>query len=136
MVGTYVELFRRFGELIAEHPNVGVLVDAFHIYASGERVDAALANGVESVVWVHLADPARLDRTNLQDHERALPGESGEGLCEKLLDFLAATRYEGPITVEPLGGCSLLERLDARQTAFKTRESLRRVWPVSSNPSR
>jgi len=132
LVGTYAELFRRFGGLAAEHPNVGVLVDAFHVYASGERMEAALAGGVESVVWVHLADPARLDRSNLRDEERTLPGEAGEGLCEGLLEFLAARSYEGPVTVEPLGRCPLLEGLDPMQTALKTYQCLRRVWPGSA----
>lgn len=129
LVGTYAELGRRFGRLAAEHSNVGVLVDAFHLFAAGEGPDEALTGGVESVVWVHLADPAKLDRSSLRDEERALPGESGVGVCESLLSTLAKENYQGPITAEPLGRCRSLERLDPLQTAIKTRESLRRVWP-------
>ncbi|APW59995.1 sugar phosphate isomerase/epimerase family protein [Paludisphaera borealis] len=133
LVGTYTELRQRFGRLAAEHPNVGVLVDAFHIFAAGETVDDALTGGVESVVWVHLADPTKLDRASLRDEERTLPGESGTGLSESLLETLATWGYDGPVTVEPLGRCSLLERLDPLETALKTRKSLRRIWPGSDH---
>jgi sugar phosphate isomerase/epimerase len=131
LVGTYAELSRRFGCLASEHPNVGVLVDAFHIFASGERASDALTGGVEFVVWVHLADPAKLDRSSLRDEERTLPGESDSGLCERLLKILATWGYRGPVTVEPLGRCQALEGLDPLQNALKTLESLRRVWPDS-----
>ena len=129
LVGTYAELGRRFGRLAAEHSNVGVLVDAFHLFASGECPDDALPGGVESVVWVHVAAPAKLDRSSLRDEERTLPGESGVGVCESLLATLANEGYKGPITAEPLGSCRGLEHLDPLRTAMKTRESLRRVWP-------
>ncbi len=135
LVGTYAELRRRFASLAAEHPNVGVLVDAFHIFAAGETVTDALAGGVESVVWVHLADPAKLDRSSLRDEERTLPGSSGVGLCESLLGTLATWGYDGPVTAEPLGRCRSLERLDPLQTALTTRESLRRVWPKRDDGS-
>lgn len=130
LVGTYTELRHRFGKLAAEHSNVGLLVDAFHIFAAGERVEDALTEGVESVVWVHLADPARLDAASLQDEERALPGESGAGVCERLLTILANQSYRGPVTAEPLGRCPALAGLDPLQIAIKTRESLRTVWPA------
>jgi sugar phosphate isomerase/epimerase len=135
LVGTYAELRRRFGGLVKEHPNVGLLVDAFHIFAAGETVGDVLAEGVGSVVWVHLADPARLDRSSLRDEERALPGESGLGLCEGLLKTLASHGSQGPVTVEPLGRCQTLVRLDPldpMRTAIITRESLERVWPVET----
>lgn len=134
LVGTYTELRRRFEGLADRHPNVGLLVDAFHIFAAGESVEDALAWGLESVVWVHLADPAKLDLSSLRDEERTLPGESGVGLCESLLETLAHWNYQGPVTAEPLGRCRELERLDPLQTALTTRESLRRVWP-DVNPS-
>jgi hypothetical protein len=74
---------------------------------------------------------------SLRDKERTLPGESGEGLCERILEDLAAQGYEGPVTAEPLGRCPLLERLDPLQAALRTHESLGRVWPGSaSRPAR
>ena len=132
LVGTYAELARRFGPLRDEHANVGVLVDAFHLFAAGEDLGDALAWGPSSVVWVHLADPARRDRRTLRDVERALPGESPPSPCASLLTALAQIGHQGPVTVEPLGRCRSLEGLDPSPRAFKTGEALRRVWPSTS----
>lgn len=129
LVGTYAELTRRFAPLRDVHPNVGVLVDSFHLFASGESLDDALSWGPASVVWVHLADPAHHDRDTLRDWERALPGESPASPCADMLTALARDGCQGPVTVEPLGRCRSLESLDPSAAAFKTRDALRRVWP-------
>lgn len=137
LVGTYAELRRCFGKLKAENANVGVLVDAFHIFAANERVNDVLQEGAESVVWVHLAGPANLDRLSLRDEERTLPGQSGAGICHTLLAALAKAKYQGPVTTEPLGRCQELDGLAPLAIAIKTLESLRRVWPeVHPVPSR
>ena len=39
-----------------EAPNVGIVLDGWHLYAAGESVEAGLAWGVERVVWIHVAD--------------------------------------------------------------------------------
>ena len=44
------------GELRDQHPNVGVLVDAFHLFAAGEELEAGFVWGDDRVVWVHVAD--------------------------------------------------------------------------------
>ena len=129
LVGTYAELARRFAALREAHRNVGVLVDAFHLFASGESLDAAMAWGPSSVVWIHLSDPAHGDRSTLRDVERDLPGESPSSLCAGLLAGLAERGCQGPVTVEPLWRCRSLEGLNPLQMAIKTREALRRVWP-------
>lgn len=129
LVGTYAELTRRFGALRDAHSNVSVLVDAFHLFASGESLDDALAWGPSSVVWVHLADPSNHDRETLRDLERALPGESPLSLCAGLLSALARDGCRAPVTVEPLGRCRSLENLDPLASAMQTRAALRRVWP-------
>ncbi len=136
LVGTYAELLRRFGELREDHANIGILVDAYHLFAAGERAEDALAWGVSSVVWVHLADPANLDRTSMRDIERALPGDSNENLCRQVLVELARQGYAGPVTAEPLAHCRSLKSLDPLQQALRTRASLQRVWPDSGIPHR
>lgn len=134
LVGSYVELARRFTALRRARPNVGVLVDVFHLFAAaGEDLEDALAWGPSSVVWAHLADPAHGDRQTLRDVERALPGEFPSSRCGPILAALARRGYEGPVTVEPLGRCRSLDGLEPLQRAFKVREALRRVWP-STHP--
>jgi sugar phosphate isomerase/epimerase len=128
-VHQYHQLTERLGELRAEHPNIGVLVDAFHLFAAGEGVEEGLVWGVDSVVWVHVADSANPDRLRLLDQERALPGETGLADCRNLLIRLAEQGYSGPVTVEPLQHCRSLQGLDALATARRALASLQTVWP-------
>ncbi|MGA2700515.1 MAG: sugar phosphate isomerase/epimerase family protein [Isosphaeraceae bacterium] len=128
-VHQYRRLAEHLGELRAEHPNVGVLVDAFHLFAAGEGVEAGFVWGVDSVVWVHVADSADPDRLRLLDQQRALPGETGLADCRGLLKRLAEEGYDGPVTVEPLKHCRSLQGLDALATARRTLASLQTVWP-------
>jgi len=128
-VHQYRRLAEHLGELRAEHPNVGVLVDAFHLFAAGEGVEAGFVWGVDSVVWVHVADSANPDRLRLLDQQRALPGETGLADCRGLLKRLAEEGYDGPVTVEPLKHCRSLQGLDALATARRTLASLQTVWP-------
>lgn len=113
-------------------PGVGILLDAFHLYASGEDVSKALSRGVDSVVWVHLADlpsGATHDRGLMRDDNRGLPGESGAVDVRGLLRRLADLGYDGPVTIETLSGCRSLAGLDRLTVAKRAAESLRKVWP-------
>ena len=128
-VHQYHRLTDQLGELRDEHPNVGVLIDAFHLFAAGEGVEAGLVWGVDAVVWVHVADSANPDRLRVLDQERALPGETGLANCRGLLKRLAEQGYDGPVTGEPLKHCRSLQGLDALATAQRTLASLQTVWP-------
>ena len=128
-VHQYRRLADRLGELRDKHRNVGVLVDAFHLFASGETIEAGFVWGSESVVWVHVADSANSDRLRVLDQERALPGETGLADCRGLLKRLAEENYQGPVTVEPLAHCRSLQGLDALSTARMVHEALQTVWP-------
>jgi sugar phosphate isomerase/epimerase len=130
-VHRYCQLADRFGELRAAHPDVGVRIDAFHLFAADEGVMGFLW-GVDSVVWVHVADSANPDRLRLLDRERALPGETGLADCRGLLKRLAEEGYEGPVTAEPLRHCLSLQGLDALATARRVLASLQSVWPDST----
>jgi sugar phosphate isomerase/epimerase len=102
-VRKYAELEGVLGELRRSHANVGVLIDAFHLFAAGEPDSAGWVWGEEAVVWVHLADAAHDDLARLRDRERALPGGTGLGDSRTLLMQLQRCGYDGPVTVEPLG---------------------------------
>lgn len=128
-VHRYEHLQERLGSLQKAHSNVGVLVDAFHVFAAREDCEAGLVWGVESVIWVHVADAARSDPASLLDQDRELPGVTGWADCRGLLKLLSARGYNGPITAEPLGRCESLKGLDALQTACRTRLALSSVWP-------
>ena len=126
------DLDRELGAIWAESPEIGLLIDAFHLYAADEPIDAALARGVGRVVWVHVADlppGASRDRSRIIDAERGLPGENGAVDSAALLARLAREGYEGPVTAEPLGRCACLLGLEPGEVASRVRASLARVWP-------
>nr|WP_303652814.1 sugar phosphate isomerase/epimerase family protein [Paludisphaera mucosa] len=129
LIATYSELLRAFADLPRAHANIGVLADAYHLYAAGESAEAALAWGVDAITWVHVADPANPDRASMRDVERLLPGESPVGICRSLLETLAGRGYDGPVTAEPLTESRSFPSADPLERAGMTREALRGVWP-------
>jgi len=124
------------GALWDQAPNLGILLDAYHLYAAGEPVEAALAWGIGRIVWVHVADlPASAsvaDRRAMRDDDRGLPGEHGAIDCRRLLRRLEDAGYDGPITAEPLAGCRSLAGRTAEATARDVAEALRSAWPNES----
>jgi sugar phosphate isomerase/epimerase len=135
-VSRYAELKKWFAELRAQHSNVGVLVDSFHLFAAGETVAAGLVWGDEAVVWVHLADSTRADPSCVLDQERELPGLTGLGDSKGLLKLLSERHYDGPASVEPLNQCRSIQGLDAREVARQVLAALRRVWPQTPTHAR
>jgi sugar phosphate isomerase/epimerase len=132
-------LFTRQGDLgpllnplAAHHKNVGLLLDSFHLYAADESLGSALAQGIDSLVWVHVADlPPGSDseRSRIEDHNRGLPGEHGAVYNRAILAVLADRGYDGPVTAEPLARCRSLNGLDPLATARAVAHALRSVWP-------
>lgn len=127
-------------ERSAGTPEVGILLDSFHLHAADETVEQALGwFGVESVVWVHLADLPegfRGGRSAILDHDRGLPGESDLVPCARVLESLAGAGYDGPVSVEPLAGCRSLSGLEPPEVAARCAEAMRRVWPKDSETRR
>ena len=112
---------------------IGILVDAFHLFAAGEPVEAALRRGAGEVVWVHVADlpaSASPERSAIQDPIRGLPGEHGAVESIALLRALDTLGYDGPVTAEPMAACQSLRGLSPREISLRAVDSLRSVWPV------
>jgi sugar phosphate isomerase/epimerase len=126
------DLDAALGVLWDEAPNLGIVLDAFHLYAAGEDLEQVLARGVGRVVWVHVADlPAGADRDRrlIRDDRRGLPGENGAIAVGDILRRLADLGYEGPVTAEPWGGCRSLVGLDLVASARTVATALEAVWP-------
>lgn len=131
-VARLTDLDRRLGRIWDESGNLGVLVDAFHLYAAGEPADAGLAWGAGRITWVHVADLPRgagPDRDRIIDNNRGLPGENGAVDVAGVLRRLQSAGYSGPVTVETLAGCRSLRGLTPAEVARAARESLRSAWP-------
>ena len=127
------ELTPRLGPIESIGPNVGVLVDGFHLYAANESAESAPVWGVDKVVWVHIADLPRgadPDRSVIIDADRGFPGEHGAIDSAGLLKALEDAGYEGPVTVEPLARCRSLSQLSPESKAKAAAVALRAVWPT------
>jgi sugar phosphate isomerase/epimerase len=127
------DLDRELGEIWTESANLGILLDAFHLHAADEAIEAGLARGVGRVCWVHIADlppGGSIDRSAIVDAHRGLPGENGAVDIGRFLARLATEGYEGPVTVEPLANCESLIGLKPRDVAERVKRSLDAVWPI------
>jgi sugar phosphate isomerase/epimerase len=113
-------------------PNLGIILDAWHLYAAGESALIALRSGSPQVVWIHVADlPAGAPRepTAMIDSDRGLPGENGAIDSKSLLQQAKQAGYDGPVTVEPMAGCRSLAHLSPPMIAGRARAALRAIWP-------
>ena len=84
------------------HPNVGVLVDTFHLYAGVSKVEdlQLLRANPERLFFVHVNDvPASTPRELLRDPERVLPGE-GDMPLDAIFTALRALPYTGLVSLE------------------------------------
>ena len=119
-------------------PPVGMLYDAFHLFASGDLESPERAWAEKHAVWVHVADlpadshlhPGR----SIQDDDRGLPGDCGIIPVGDFLKRLERAHYKGPVTAEPLGTCRTLQNLSAKERAHAALASLKGVWP-QNDPS-
>jgi sugar phosphate isomerase/epimerase len=82
--------------------NVGLLLDAWHLFTSGDPLDALDAIEAKDVVTVHVNDaPQGLTLETYQDNDRRLPMETGVIDLPGFIKKLAAMDYDGPVTPEP-----------------------------------
>jgi sugar phosphate isomerase/epimerase len=135
LVARLADLDPVLGAVWDEAPNLGIVLDTWHLYAAGEPVEAALAWGVDRVAWVHAADlpaGASPDRSLMRDDRRGLPGEHGAIDVLGALRTLADLGYDGPVTAEPLGHCRRLEGRDPETAAREVAGALCSVWPPTS----
>jgi len=131
-VASLAELDATFATLRDECPNLGVYLDAWHLYGAGEAIEAGLAWEISRVVGVHVADlpaGARPDRTSMIDGDRGLPGENGTIDIRTFLERLKEEGYDGPVMAEPMPGCRSLAGLEPEEVVHRVAESLRSVWP-------
>ncbi|MCM8773017.1 MAG: sugar phosphate isomerase/epimerase [Candidatus Omnitrophica bacterium] len=81
--------------------NIGILLDSWHLYASGCEMENIKSLKGKDIICVHINDAPNIPKENLLDNERFLPGETGVIDAEKFLKILKEIGYEGPVTPEP-----------------------------------
>jgi sugar phosphate isomerase/epimerase len=110
--------------------NVGILLDAWHLYTSGGSSDDVRRLKSADVVTVHVNDaPEGIPVDEQIDNVRALPLETGEIDLAGFLKALTAIGYDGPVTPEPFS--KRVNAMPAEEAVRETGESMRRAWEAA-----
>ncbi|MGC9467721.1 MAG: sugar phosphate isomerase/epimerase family protein [Anaerolineae bacterium] len=113
--------------------NVGVLLDAWHLYTSGGTVDDLDQITAHDVVTVHVNDaPAGVPRDEQIDSVRCLPMETGVIDLPAFIRKLYELGYEGPVTPEPFSkSTNELAAHDPRKAAKLVAAQMDKLWEAA-----
>lgn len=113
--------------------NVGLLLDAWHLYTSGGTVADLDKVRAEDIVTVHVNDaPAGVPRDELVDNVRRLPMETGVIDLPAFMRKLAQLGYDGPVTPEPFSErVNAIASQDPLQAAQITAQAMDQLWRAS-----
>ena len=116
--------------------NVGVLLDAWHLYTSGGAIAEVARLTAADVIAVHVNDaPAGVPPDEQIDTVRALPLETG---VIDLVGFMRALRdigYDGPVMPEPFSQrLNDLAATDPRAAAREAARALDALWRAADLP--
>lgn len=113
--------------------NVGLLLDAFHLYTSGGSLDDLDRIANADVVVVHVNDGlAGVPRDEQQDLIRALPLETGVIDLAGFMAKLVKMGYDGPVMPEPFSKrVNEIAAGDPLAAAKVTAEYMDRLWKTN-----
>jgi sugar phosphate isomerase/epimerase len=82
--------------------NVGLLLDAWHHYTAGGKLEDLDTISAQDIVTVHVNDaPEGLSMDQYIDNDRRLPMETGVIDLGGFMGKLKSLNYDGPVTPEP-----------------------------------
>ncbi len=113
--------------------NVGLLLDAWHLYTSGGTAADLDKIRADDIVTVHVNDaPAGVPRDQLVDNVRCLPMETGVIDLPAFMRKLAQLGYDGPVTPEPFSErVNTIASQDPLQAAQITAQAMDQLWRAS-----
>lgn len=124
--GRFVDDYRRAWRVVelADHDQVGVCLDSFHILSRGHDPKAIEDIPGEKVFFLQLADAPALsmDVLSWSRHHRLFPGEGSFDLAAFLTHVLR-TGYDGPLSLEVFN--DTFRQTDPARTARQALRSLR-----------
>ncbi|MFM1814791.1 MAG: hypothetical protein RLZ98_1486 [Pseudomonadota bacterium] len=101
--GRHINDYRDAWEAVrrAGHPNVGLVLDTFHIMSRATDLSAIRAIPADRIFLVQVADAPVLDMDFLtwSRHYRCFPGQGDFPLTD-FMEALDATGYDGPLSLE------------------------------------
>lgn len=111
--------------------NMGLLLDAWHLYTSEGQLDDLDKLSNDDVIVVHVNDaPEGLTFADYDDHDRRLPMETGVMPLAGFMNKLVAIGYDGPVTPEPFS-----KRVnsidDPTEAAQLTADYMAKLWQAS-----
>lgn len=111
--------------------NVGLLLDAWHLYTSGGSLDDLDKISNDQVVNVHVNDaPEGLTMATYDDHDRRLPMETNVMDLPGFMHKLKTMNYDGPVTAEPFS--KRLNAMDDPMEAAKiTASYMDKMWQAA-----
>jgi sugar phosphate isomerase/epimerase len=114
--------------------NMGLLLDAWHLYSSGGSVSDLDRISADDVVTVHINDaPALTPLDELQDNVRFLPMETEVIDLPGFMKRLEAMGYDGPVTTEPFNArINEVATEDPKRAAAEVSAAMDRLWRASS----
>lgn len=113
--------------------NVGVLLDAFHLYTSGDELTALDSLTAREVVVVHVNDAiSGVPAAEQLDRVRDLPLAQGVLDLVGFMTRLQNMGYDGPVMVEPFSAAlEARAAVDALAAARETAHSLEALWSAA-----
>jgi 4-hydroxyphenylpyruvate dioxygenase len=125
--GRFVDDYRRAWRIadLADHPNVGVCLDSFHVLSRGHDPSAIQDIPAEKIFFLQLADAPALsmDVLSWSRHHRLFPGEGAFDL-PRFLSHVLTTGYDGPLSLEVFN--DTFRQTDPERTAVHALRSL--LW--------
>src|SRR6185295_4088945 len=125
--GRFVDDYRRAWRIAAaaDHPNVGVCLDSFHVLSRGDDPAGIAEIPGDKIFYLQLADAPALsmDVLSWSRHHRLFPGEGTFDLVT-FVSHVLSTRYDGPLSLEVLN--DTFRQTDPARTAVHAQRSL--VW--------
>lgn len=114
-------------------PNVGLLLDAWHLYTSGGTLADLAPLTPSQIVVVHINDaPKGVPIDTLMDNARHLPLETGGIDLEGFMRALARIGYDGPVVTEPFNApLNALAATDPKAAAAQVSKTMSRLWAMS-----
>jgi sugar phosphate isomerase/epimerase len=115
---------------MVQAPNVGTIVDAWDLVASGGSLETLSKLTADKIVAVQLADAsAEAVEQGWPSTSRLLPGETGLIDTAAMLTWLAKLGYDGPIT--PVPSPASLSGMRREAVAKKAGEQLDKIWKAA-----
>ena len=114
-------------------PNVGLLLDAWHLHTSGGTLADLAPLTPSQIVVVHINDaPKGAAVDTLMDNARHLPLAGGGIDLEGFMRALARIGYDGPVVTEPFNApLNALAATDPKAAAAQVSEAMSRLWAIS-----